>query len=78
MFIKIMSPLFYIPGFNSSVSAIWLVDLERVCSLLIGHCLGDMLIGPPITAEEKQVHFWMENKLFSNGLQENESKAFQM
>ncbi|XP_060586390.1 probable E3 ubiquitin-protein ligase HERC1 [Ruditapes philippinarum] len=60
--------------FNSSVSAIWLVDLERVCSLLIGHCLGDMLIGPPITAEEKQVHFWMENKLFSNGLQENENK----
>lgn len=60
-------------GFNSSVSAIWLVDLERVCSLLIGHCLGDMLLGSPVTTEEIQLGAWLENKIFSNGLHQSES-----
>lgn len=56
-------------GFNSSMSALWLVDLERVCSLLIGHCLGDMLLGAPISEPEKQSGVWLEKRIFSNGLE---------
>ncbi|XP_052792636.1 probable E3 ubiquitin-protein ligase HERC1 isoform X1 [Mya arenaria] len=55
--------------FNSSMSALWLVDLERVCSLLIGHCLGSMLLGPPISEAENMSAAWLENKIFSNGLE---------
>ncbi|KAL4227433.1 putative E3 ubiquitin-protein ligase herc1 [Mactra antiquata] len=59
-------------GVNSSVSALWLLDLERICSLLIGHCLGDMLLGQPVTTKEVQTRYWLENKLFSNGLEYSE------
>jgi len=51
------------------MSALWLVDLERACSLLIGHCLGSMLVGPPISEEEKHLGTWLEKKIFSNGLE---------
>ena len=50
-------------------SWVWLVDVERVCALLIGHCLGGMLIGAPMSREERDVSFWLSSHLFSNGLQ---------
>jgi len=66
-----MFNLFISPGFNSSMSALWLVDLERACSLLIGHCLGDMLLGSSITEDEKQCRPWLDKRIFSNGLENN-------
>ncbi|XP_060527187.1 probable E3 ubiquitin-protein ligase HERC1 [Cylas formicarius] len=52
-------------------SWIWIVDLQKTCSLLIGHCLGGMLIGPPPTKEERQCRRWLTDRMLSSGL-ENE------
>lgn len=49
-------------------SWVWLVDVERACALLIGRCLGGMLIGSPMSREERDVSCWLSNHLFSNGL----------
>ena len=48
-------------------SWIWLVDVERACTLLIGRCLGGMLMGIPLTPEEIKCHSWMDSSLFSSG-----------
>ncbi|KAF5282986.1 hypothetical protein FQA39_LY04857 [Lamprigera yunnana] len=50
-------------------SWIWLIDLERTCSLLIGQCLGSMLIGEPSSKEEIQCRHWLKTPLFSAGIQ---------
>ena len=47
----------------------WLIDLERACALLIGRCLGGMLIGAPMSPEERDTSLWLSEHLFSNGLQ---------
>jgi len=48
-------------------SWIWLADVERACTLLIGRCLGGMLIGIPASPEEIKCHSWMNSPLFSSG-----------
>ena len=48
-------------------SWIWLVDVERACTLLIGRCLGGMLLGIPLSPEETKCHSWMNSSLFSGG-----------
>ena len=48
-------------------SWIWLVDVEQACTLLIGRCLGGMLMGIPLTAEENKCNSWMNSPLFSSG-----------
>jgi len=48
-------------------SWIWLVDVERACTLLIGRCLGGMLMGIPLTPEETKCHLWMNSPLFRSG-----------
>jgi len=45
----------------------WLIDVERACTLLIGRCLGGMLMGIPLSPEEIKCHCWMNSALFSNG-----------
>ncbi|KAF5301595.1 hypothetical protein FQR65_LT08900 [Abscondita terminalis] len=50
-------------------SWVWLIDLERTCSLLIGQCLGSMLIGEPSNKEEVQCKNWLKTPLFSSGIQ---------
>lgn len=50
----------------------WLIDLERTCGLLIGQCLQNILIGEPPTKEEEQCNNWLQNIIFSAGLQKNE------
>ncbi|KAK4883685.1 hypothetical protein RN001_007004 [Aquatica leii] len=52
-------------------SWIWLIDLERTCSLLIGQCLGAMLIGEPSNKEETQCKHWLTTPLFAAGIQSN-------
>ena len=47
---------------------VWLVDMERACSLLIGRCLGGMLIASPLSREEHDTSTWLSTHLFSNGL----------
>ena len=49
-------------------SWVWLVDLERACSLLVGRTLGGMLIGSQVSADEKQGGLWLLSHLFSGGL----------
>lgn len=50
-------------------SWVWLVDLERTCSLLIGQCLGTILVGLPQIQEEASCLNWLQNPIFSRGLQ---------
>jgi hypothetical protein len=54
-------------------SWLWLVDLERACSLLVGKCLGGMLIGSPLSEEEKETRHWLSSTLFSHGLEKHSS-----
>lgn len=49
-------------------SWVWLTDLERSCALLVGQCLGSMLIGEPAVKEETQCHNWLQTPIFSQGL----------
>ena len=50
-------------------SWVWLVDMERSTALLMGRCLGGMLIGAAMSREERESGSWMGSHLFSNGLQ---------
>lgn len=47
----------------------WLLDVERTCALLIGRCLGGMLVGSPLSQEEKDTAAWLNSPLFINGIQ---------
>lgn len=55
---------------TSPDSWLWLVDLERACCLLAGCCLNGVLIGSPATFEEAETSYWLNNILFSRGLEE--------
>jgi len=44
-----------------------MIDIERACTLLIGRCLGGMLMGIPPTPEEITCHSWMNSALFGSG-----------
>uniref|UniRef100_A0A4W3J8I3 HECT-type E3 ubiquitin transferase n=1 Tax=Callorhinchus milii TaxID=7868 RepID=A0A4W3J8I3_CALMI len=50
-------------------SWIWLIDMERTISFTVGQCLGEMLQGPPSSPEEHNSVYWLQNQLFSNGLE---------
>ncbi|KAK3097022.1 hypothetical protein FSP39_005665 [Pinctada imbricata] len=50
---------------------LWIVDMERTCSTLIGHSLGAMLIGEQLSQEEKNCLPWLENHVFRNGASHN-------
>ncbi|XP_063305478.1 probable E3 ubiquitin-protein ligase HERC1 isoform X3 [Pelobates fuscus] len=50
-------------------SWVWLVDLERTVTLLIGCCLGGMLQGSPISPEEQDTNYWLKTPLFGNGIE---------
>uniref|UniRef100_A0A8C4Q7E9 HECT and RLD domain containing E3 ubiquitin protein ligase family member 1 n=1 Tax=Eptatretus burgeri TaxID=7764 RepID=A0A8C4Q7E9_EPTBU len=50
-------------------SWVWLVDLERALSLLIGRCLGAMLQGPRCSPQEHECSYWLGRPLFSHGLE---------
>jgi hypothetical protein len=54
-------------------SWLWLVDVERTCSLLVGKCLGGMLIGSPLSEEERETRHWLSSTLFSHGLEKHGS-----
>jgi hypothetical protein len=54
-------------------SWLWLVDVERTCSLLVGKCLGGMLIGSRLSEEEKETKHWLSSTLFSHGLERHNS-----
>ncbi|XP_041374032.1 probable E3 ubiquitin-protein ligase HERC1 isoform X2 [Gigantopelta aegis] len=47
----------------------WLVDMERACSLVVGTSIGQMLLGPPDTPEERKCSLWLQSSLLSNGLE---------
>ncbi|XP_054287973.1 probable E3 ubiquitin-protein ligase HERC1 [Macrosteles quadrilineatus] len=47
---------------------LWLVDLERACSLLAGRCLNGLLVGPPLSFEERETAYWLNCPLFCHGL----------
>ncbi|XP_066448386.1 probable E3 ubiquitin-protein ligase HERC1 isoform X1 [Eleutherodactylus coqui] len=50
-------------------SWVWLVDLERTVTLLIGRCLGGMLQGSPTSPEEQDTAYWLKTPLFGNGIE---------
>ncbi|KAJ8965419.1 hypothetical protein NQ314_004172 [Rhamnusium bicolor] len=56
----------------SEQSWVWIVDLQKTCSLLIGHCLGGMLVGDVPSPEENLCRQWLYNEIFSCGM-ENEA-----
>ena len=50
-------------------SWMWLIDTERACALLIGRCLGGMLIGAPQSTEEGASSPWLSTHLLNSGLE---------
>ena len=54
-------------------SWVWLVHLERVCALLIGRCLGGMLVGSPMSSGERETSSWLVSSLFVGGLHKSSS-----
>ncbi|XP_052100156.1 probable E3 ubiquitin-protein ligase HERC1 isoform X2 [Mytilus californianus] len=54
---------------EKSMSWSWFIDMERTCSTLIGQCLGSMLVGCPLSTQEKNCSSWLDNILFGNGPQ---------
>ncbi|XP_077870271.1 putative E3 ubiquitin-protein ligase HERC1 [Saccoglossus kowalevskii] len=56
-------------------SWVWLVDLERAVALLVGRCLNGMLIGVPLTNEEKDTQHWIKSHLLSNGLEQDQQSS---
>lgn len=48
---------------------VWLVDLERTCSLVVGRFLGGMLDWLPVSKEEIETQQWLKSKLLSKGLE---------
>lgn len=61
------------PNDMAEHSWVWLVDLERTCSLLVGKCLGGMLIGSPLSEEERETRHWLSSTLLSHGLEKHSS-----
>lgn len=53
-------------------SWVWLVDLDRTCALLIGQCLGTILVGVPQFQEEASCGNWLQNPIFSRGCQKTD------
>nr|CAH7744976.1 unnamed protein product [Callosobruchus chinensis] len=53
-------------------SWIWIVDMQKTSSLVIGQCLSGMLVGEPPSAMEKMCCNWLTNEIFSAGV-ENEN-----
>ncbi|XP_076258464.1 putative E3 ubiquitin-protein ligase HERC1 isoform X2 [Rhynchophorus ferrugineus] len=49
-------------------SWIWIVDMQKTCSLLIGHCLGGMVVGDLLSKEELLCRNWLNNDIFSSGV----------
>ncbi|XP_068081364.1 probable E3 ubiquitin-protein ligase HERC1 [Anabrus simplex] len=60
------------PGDLADHSWLWLVDLERTCSLLVGRCLGGLLIGTSLLEEEKDTLQWLNHSLLSHGLEKQD------
>jgi len=54
----------------ADVSWLWLVDLERCCSLLVGRCLGGKLRGPPISTWEIVAEEWIADPIMATGIEE--------
>lgn len=50
-------------------SWVWLVDLERATALLVGRCLGGMLMGASMSKEEREAGGWLYSHICSNGLE---------
>ena len=51
-------------------SWVWLVDMERACSLLVGQLLGGMLTGSPLSRDEKNCEKWLNSPLLTCGLED--------
>ncbi|XP_066271875.1 probable E3 ubiquitin-protein ligase HERC1 [Branchiostoma lanceolatum] len=60
-----------VPMAQPSKSWVWLVDLERAVGLLVGRCLGGMLVGMPPSTDEKETSGWISSPLFCSGLEMN-------
>ncbi|XP_067667414.1 probable E3 ubiquitin-protein ligase HERC1 [Haliotis asinina] len=56
-------------GGESAIHWCWVVDMERTCALVVGHCIGGMLLGAPVSPCETESSYWLESRLFSNGLE---------
>lgn len=50
-------------------SWIWIVDLQRVCSLVIGYSLSGLLFGYPLDKYENLCKHWLSNEIFSSGIE---------
>lgn len=54
----------------------WVIDLERTCTLFMGQCLGEMLIGEQATIPEQLCHNWLQKDLFTFGLENTHDFLF--
>lgn len=45
-----------------------MVDLQKICSLVIGHSLNGLLFGEPFSKDETLCSRWLTNEIFSFGI----------
>lgn len=45
-----------------------MIDLQKICSLVIGHSLGGLLFNKPFSKEENLCNHWLSNPIFSSGI----------
>ncbi|XP_018567016.1 probable E3 ubiquitin-protein ligase HERC1 [Anoplophora glabripennis] len=53
-------------------SWMWIVDMQKTCSLLMGYCLGGMLTGNAPSQEEILCRHWLSNEILSYGIENEE------
>lgn len=49
-------------------SWIWIVDMQKTCSFLIGYSLGGLLFGEPFSKDENLCSQWLCNEIFASGI----------
>lgn len=50
-------------------SWIWIVDMQKICSLVIGYSLGGLVLGKPFSKNEISCSQWLSNEIFSSGIE---------
>nr|CAI5839110.1 unnamed protein product [Callosobruchus analis] len=55
-------------------SWIWIVDMQKTSSLVIGQCLSGILVGEPPSSMENLCCNWLTNEIFSAGIENEDTE----
>uniref|UniRef100_A0A1B6CXM2 B30.2/SPRY domain-containing protein n=1 Tax=Clastoptera arizonana TaxID=38151 RepID=A0A1B6CXM2_9HEMI len=57
---------------SSTESWLWLLDLVRAASVLVGNYLNKLLVPSSLTSKEKETSMWLKDTLLANGLEDED------